>query len=40
MYTLDGVSIVANFITAYEESQKKNTRDSHFLSVIGFLFQR
>ena len=22
MYTLDGVSIVANFITAYEESKK------------------
>ena len=29
MYTLDGVSIVENFITAYEESHKN--RDSHFL---------
>ena len=29
MYTLEGVSSVANFITAYEESQKN--RDSHFL---------
>ena len=28
MYTLEGVSSVANFITAYEESQN---RDSHFL---------
>ena len=29
MYTLEGVSSVANFITAYVESQKN--RDSHFL---------
>ena len=29
MYTLEGVSNVANFITAYEESQEN--RDSHFL---------
>ena len=29
MYTLEGVSSVANFITAYEESQW--SRDSHFL---------
>ena len=29
MYTLEGVSSVANFITAYEESQYN--RDSHFL---------
>ena len=29
MYKLEGVSIVANFITAYEESQEN--RDSHFL---------
>ena len=29
MYTLQGVSSVANFITAYEESQ--SNRDSHFL---------
>ena len=28
MYTLEGVSSIANFITAYEESQ---LRDSHFL---------
>ena len=28
MHTLEGVSSVANFITAYEESQKKNG-DSH-----------
>ena len=32
MYTLDGVSSVANFITVYEESQYN--RDSHFLSVV------
>ena len=31
MYTLEGVSSVANFITAYKESQN---RDSHFLSVV------
>ena len=29
MYTIEGVSSVANFITAYEESQKN--QDSHFL---------
>ena len=29
MYTPEGVSSVANFITAYEESQEN--RDSHFL---------
>ena len=29
MYTLEGVSSVANFISAYEESQED--RDSHFL---------
>ena len=29
MYTLEGVSSVAIFITAYEESQ--SNRDSHFL---------
>ena len=29
MYDLEGVSSVANFITAYEESQYN--RDSHFL---------
>ena len=29
MYTLEGVSSVANFITAYEESHLN--RDSHFL---------
>ena len=28
MYTLEGVGSVANFITAYEESQ--SNRDSHF----------
>ena len=28
MYTLDGIGSVANFITAYEESQQN--RDSHF----------
>ena len=26
MYTLEGVSSVANFITAYEESEKKKMR--------------
>ena len=33
MYTLEGVSSAANFITAYEESQTKQqkNRDSHFL---------
>ena len=30
MYTLEGVSKVANFINAYEESQWN--RDSHFLT--------
>ena len=34
MYTVEGVSNVANFITAYEESLKKG--DSHFLSEICF----
>ena len=29
MFTLEGVSGVANFVTAYEESQKN--RDFHFL---------
>ena len=29
MYTLEGVSSVANYISAYEESQL--SRDSHFL---------
>ena len=29
MYTLEGVNSVANFITAYEETQLN--RDSHFL---------
>ena len=29
MYTLEGVNSVANFITAYEETQWN--RDSHFL---------
>ena len=29
MYTLEGVSYLANFIPAYEESQLN--RDSHFL---------
>ena len=29
MYTLEGVSSAANFITAYEESQQN--RDSHLL---------
>ena len=29
MYTLEAVSSVANFITAYKESQEN--RDSHFL---------
>ena len=37
MYTLEGVSSVANFITAYEESQLN--RDSVFKSVV-FLFPR
>ena len=32
MYTLEGVSSVANFITAYAESQYN--RDSHFLFVM------
>ena len=39
MYTLEGVSSVANFITAYEVSQLN--RDSHFLIRSVFLyFQR
>ena len=36
MYTLEGVSSVANFITAYEESQLN--RDSHFLIHSVFCF--
>ena len=36
MYTLEGVSSVANFITAYEESHLN--RDSHFLSIVCSLF--
>ena len=36
MYTLEGVSGVANFIIAYEESQLN--RDSHFLSVMFSFF--
>ena len=36
MYTLEGVSSIANFITAYEESQKY--RDSHFLICSVFFF--
>ena len=35
MYTLEGVNSVANFITAYEESQLN--RDSHFL-ICGVFF--
>ena len=35
MYTLEGVSSVANFITAYEESQQN--LDSHFL-ICGVFF--
>ena len=38
MYTLEGVSSVANFITAYEESQLNS--DSHFLSVMCSLFPK
>ena len=38
MYTLEGVSSVANFITAYEEFQLN--RDSHFLSVMCALFPK
>ena len=39
MYTLEDVSSVANFITAYEESQQN--RDSHFLiRGVFFCFQR
>ena len=34
MYTLEGISSVANFITAYEESQENQV--SHFL--IGSVF--
>ena len=34
MYTLEGVSTFANFITAYEEFQLN--RDYHFLSCIAF----
>ena len=35
MYTLEGVSSVANFITANEESQKN--RDSYILSNVPFV---
>ena len=35
MYTLEGVSSVANFITAYEDFQLN--RDSHFLICTTFL---
>ena len=38
MYTLEGVSSVANVITVYEESQFN--RDSHFLSVVCSLFPK
>ena len=38
MYTIEGVSSVANFITAYEESQYN--RGSYFLSVMCFLFPK
>ena len=38
MYMLEGVSSVANFIFAYEESQQN--RDSHFLSVMCSLFPK
>ena len=38
MYSLEGISSVANFINAYEESLKK--RDSHFLiRSVFFCFQ-
>ena len=36
MYTLEGVSSVANFITAYEESQKNEI--PIFLSVVCSFF--
>ena len=36
MYTPEGVSSAANFVTAYEESQLN--RDFHFLSVTFSLF--
>ena len=38
MYMLEGVSCVANFITAYEESQLN--RDSHFLSCSVFIVSK
>ena len=38
MYTLEGISSVANFITAYEESQE--IQDSHLLSVMCSLFPK
>ena len=38
MYTLEGVSNVANFITAYEESQEN--RGSNFLSVMCSVFPK
>ena len=38
MYTLEGVTSVANFITAYEESKKN--RDSYFQSEMCSLFPK
>ena len=38
MYTQEGVSSVANFITAYEDSQKN--RDSHFLMYSVFFVSK
>ena len=38
MYTLEGVSSVANYITAYEGSQEN--RDSHFVICNVFLFPK
>ena len=38
MYTLEGVSSVANFITANEESQKN--QDSHFLICCVFFVSK
>ena len=38
MYTLEGISSVANFITAYEVSQLN--RDSHFLSCSVFIVSK
>ena len=39
MYTLEGVSSVTNFITAYEESQYNRDSDL-FLSVVCSLFPK